>query len=163
MNLQLVTLFLLLSTFSSASPLNSKPRPFSQYPAPDQVPDISLTPQSWTEALSSAKQAGLIPNIPPSSSNAEGQSYYESSLSQEEICSWTVSKCYGSDLYHAPSGIIGLSFDDGITSASSGLYDYLNRHNQSTTHFLIGSNLLDYPELIQKAAEEGNQHFAVHT
>lgn len=66
MKLQQLPVFLFITTLSSASPLNFQRRGDSQYPASDEVPDISLTPQSWTDALNSAKCEldGLLP-FPP--------------------------------------------------------------------------------------------------
>lgn len=64
MKLQQLPVFLFITTLSSASPLNFQRRGDSQYPASDEVPDISLTPQSWTDALNSAKCEldGLLPS-----------------------------------------------------------------------------------------------------
>lgn len=76
------------------------------------------------------------------------------SSSSLSLSLWSLSSCCLSPV----SG-----FDDGPTEASSDLYNFLSSNNQSSTHFLIGSNVLDYSDAIQQAAEGGNQQFAVHT
>jgi len=56
-----------------------------------------------------------------------------------------------------------LSFDDGPTSGSAKLYDFLSETGSRTTHFMIGSNIKNNPALFTRAFEELKQDIAVHT
>lgn len=62
----------------------------------------------------------------------------------------TVSNCENhGDLYDiidAPTGMFGITHDDGPTPASPELYRFLESQGQASTHFLIGSNILNNPE-----------------
>lgn len=66
-------------------------------------------PQEWIQALSSAQSAGLIPNI---SLSKEGVYPKGQDAGSQEICSST-DQCRGDgDVWDAPDGMIGISFDD---------------------------------------------------
>ncbi|KAI8453915.1 hypothetical protein BY996DRAFT_4582534 [Phakopsora pachyrhizi] len=55
-----------------------------------------------------------------------------------------------------------INFDDGPLPPSESLYQFLDLHQQKATHFWIGSNVRDYPQLAIRAMERGD-HLAVHT
>lgn len=75
----------------------------------------------------------------------------------------TTAKCNGpNDIYQAPDNEWAISFDDGPTGASSKLYTFLEQNNQSATHFMIGSQVVDYMDVVKEAANKG-QELALHT
>ncbi|KAG8906060.1 hypothetical protein FRB99_007717, partial [Tulasnella sp. 403] len=77
------------------------------YPASN--PDPNAMPDAWKQALQKIKDAGLIPNIPPSK-----EGVYPNGLNPNgpEICSSTA-QCHGEgDIWDAPDGMLGVSFDD---------------------------------------------------
>ena len=62
--------------------------------------------------------------------------------------------------------MIGLSVDDGPVSepdASPRLYDFLKAQNQTVTHFMIGANIRDNPQVFLRAFQELDHDIGVHT
>ena len=55
-----------------------------------------------------------------------------------------------------------MAFDDGPSLSSAQLYDFLTAQNIPSTHFVIGSRILENPALFQKAIDMDG-HIAVHT
>ncbi|KAI9616579.1 hypothetical protein H4Q26_010977 [Puccinia striiformis f. sp. tritici PST-130] len=94
----------------------------------------------WIAAYQTAKQAGLIPSVPPSV-DVDGSAVYPT--------------C-------APPGIAGISFDDGPQPPSLPLLNFLKDKSQIATHFLIGSRIINNPDIFRELDEAG-QHLAVHT
>lgn len=161
-----LALALLAGTLASAKPVEIRPRQSgSNYPPINEIPDPSTTPKEWTDALNAAIAAGKIPDIPPATVNPDGSMSYPGDLASNPwVCSWTTSKCLGEhDIVNAPAGQMAVAFDDGPTGVSGDLYDFLAQHQQSATHFMIGSNVVAYPDQFRQAVQQGNQHFAVHT
>ncbi|KAF7298453.1 Carbohydrate esterase family 4 protein [Mycena kentingensis (nom. inval.)] len=78
-----------------------------------------------------------------------------------QVCSATYQCRIPGDIWDLADGYLALSFDDGPTAASNSLTDFLVANNQTATHFLIGSNLLSFPQQFLKAF--ANDDMAVHT
>ena len=74
-------------------------------------------PQAWKDALTAAVQAGKIPNIPPSSDSNKknGSPVYPPGYNpySPQVCSGTYKCRIAGDVWDAPPGVIGISFDDG--------------------------------------------------
>ena len=92
---------------------------------PPQEPiDVSKLPQAWIDALNSAVSAGKIPDIKPSSQPVPytNPTYPGLDPLSPEICSATYKCRNKDDLWDAPDGYFGSSFDDGPldVSGSSG-------------------------------------------
>lgn len=80
-------------------------------------------------------------------------------------CDWSYNLCNATTDVDECSGPLqwGLTFDDGpVAPQSSTLYDFLAANNQKATHFMIGSNIVQAPDLVLKAFQQGGQ-IAVHT
>ncbi|KAK4702848.1 chitin deacetylase, partial [Phenoliferia sp. Uapishka_3] len=141
--------------FSKSSLLISMQYFTTAYPTPDVS---GPTPKAaWVTTYNAAKAKGLIPSFAPSSL-VNGNPTYPTGVStgSSGACSWTVSHCYGAaDVVDAPTGIVGISFDDGPQLASPVLYQYLASQ-------MIGSRILDNPSIFQQAITTGGQ-IAVHT
>jgi len=74
-----------------------------------------------------------------------------------------VAHCFDQyDVADAPDGMYGVSFDDGPTPESPALYDLLTANNQTATHFLIGTTILQNLDVFQQVVASGG-HLAVHT
>ncbi|CAG8749865.1 19859_t:CDS:2, partial [Dentiscutata erythropus] len=56
----------------------------------------------------------------------------------------------------------GLTYDDGPSNNTIGILDHLNKTNQKATFFVIGSRVVEYPEILQRTVREGHQ-IGVHT
>ncbi|KAJ7588428.1 hypothetical protein C8J56DRAFT_1080461 [Mycena floridula] len=128
------------------------------------TPDTSKLPQAWVDALNAAVARGAIPNIPQSSSPDVGTPVYPNNLDPNgaQVCS-SYGKCkVASDHWDVPAGTLALNFDDGPTSLTPKLLDFLDQHNEVATHFMIGYAILQNPNEFM-AALNANHDLAVHT
>jgi len=137
------------------------------YPTDNQNPEANI-PQAWLDRLNEAIAAGRIPRItvPRFNETARLPEYGDVDVTSPEICSSTFECRADDDIWDGPDGTIGLSVDDGphnLPEASARLYDYLAEQNQKVTHFMIGSNILLYPDMFMRAFEELQNDIAVHT
>ncbi|KAF7298346.1 Carbohydrate esterase family 4 protein [Mycena kentingensis (nom. inval.)] len=126
-------------------------------------------PQAWTDALNDATAKNLIPKIPvatvdTSGADGSGVPTYPSGndANGPEVCSASAQCRIPGDIWDGPDGTLGLSFDDGPTPASDDLSAYLFSQNQTATHFMIGSNIIQSPKEFLTTFNQGND-IAVHT
>ncbi|KAG0268503.1 chitin deacetylase [Actinomortierella ambigua] len=85
------------------------------------------------------------------------------STNDPKVCYWTCDDCAADDVLDCPNkNDWGLTFDDGPTVATPGLLDFLTQHSVKATFFLIGSNVVKYPEMVVREVTDGH-HLASHT
>ncbi|KAF8983397.1 chitin deacetylase [Entomortierella lignicola] len=78
-------------------------------------------------------------------------------------CYWTCDGCAADDITQcARPNTWGLTFDDGPSTATPALLDYLKGQKLAATFFLIGSNVIQYPDTVKREIAEGH-HLASHT
>lgn len=67
------------------------------------------------DALNAAVAAGKIPSFDPSTLNENGAPVYDDNLDPngDTVCSATYKCRIDDQLWDAPDGVVGLSFDDG--------------------------------------------------
>ena len=72
-------------------------------------------PQEWKDALNAAVQAGKIPNLAPSTNDPNAGPVYPKGVDpmSPDVCSATYKCRLDTDLWDAPDGQVGISFDDG--------------------------------------------------
>ncbi|CAG8480493.1 4064_t:CDS:2, partial [Scutellospora calospora] len=83
----------------------------------------------------------------------------------DTYCYWSCTTCMrnDTDIYRCPNKLDwGLTLDDGPSPFTTIVLDYLATQNVKITFFVIGSNVYQYPEILQRAYKEGHQ-IAVHT
>jgi peptidoglycan/xylan/chitin deacetylase (PgdA/CDA1 family) len=80
----------------------------------------------------------------------------------DNYCDWAKSGCVGTSIADCPKGQWGLTYDDGPSDVSPVLYDFLKTTNQKATLFMIGKNVINYPDTVKRAYEEGHE-IAIHT
>jgi chitin deacetylase len=141
-------------------------------------------PVAWVNALNAAVAAGKIPNIPMSNVTPGKNPVYPNGLipTSSEICSGTYGCKVPGDIWSPPAGVFASAFDDGPTPVSCfnclpdstglshsypnqstpTLVNFLQSHNETTTHFMIGSNILYYPSQFLIAFNAGHD-IALHT
>lgn len=56
----------------------------------------------------------------------------------------------------------GVTFDDGPSTETPRLLDYLGTHNIKASFFVIGGNVVQYPDILKREVREGH-HLAGHT
>ncbi|KAJ7890800.1 hypothetical protein B0H13DRAFT_2234871 [Mycena leptocephala] len=150
---------------------------------PESTPDSKAMPTKWLDALNAAVAAGSIPNIPvPLSFPTKIRltrlvcvAFFECRFIHPTrfpvvgfdpngavVCSATYKCRNPNDVWDAPDNSIGISFDDGPQPASDTLFKFLADNNETATHFMIGVNILDYPNEFLSAFNMGGD-IAVHT
>ncbi|KAJ6630349.1 hypothetical protein B0H10DRAFT_983683 [Mycena sp. CBHHK59/15] len=133
-------------------------------PYPSAAPDVNALPAAWVNALKAAVSRGAIPDTPVSTNLPNETPTYPAGHDPNgpEVCSASYQCRIPGDIWDAPDGHLGISFDDGPQPASDALLSFLKSNNQAVTHFMIGSNIIDYPNEFQTAFNQGND-IAVHT
>ncbi|BGP13247.1 hypothetical protein JCM10213_004983 [Rhodosporidiobolus nylandii] len=149
-----------LIELASASPLAR--RQASAYPAAGVTGPAPKA--AWVATLEAAHSAGRIPNVSQAYMGDDNPAYPDGvDVGADGVCSWTLTGCLApTDIFQAPNGSWGVSFDDGPLDPSPTLYTFLAEQNQTATHFLIGSNILSNPDIFQQAVDTGG-HLAIHT
>ncbi|KAJ7058660.1 carbohydrate esterase family 4 protein [Mycena amicta] len=119
----------------------------------------------WITALNDAVSRKAIPSLSPSVNPGNGEPTYGNlDPNGAEVCSATYGCRIKGDVWDAPDGHIGISFDDGPLPPTDGLLDFLDaqKNKQPVTHFMIGSNILYQPSQFTRAFQRGDD-IAVHT
>ncbi|KAG0357990.1 hypothetical protein BC939DRAFT_503231 [Gamsiella multidivaricata] len=128
----------------------------STYPPPNAVPDTkSPQVQAWLKEidLTGAPNIPLHKGNPPSCPNPP----------IPDECYWTCDGCSADDITAcAAPNTWGLTFDDGPSVATPSLLDYLKKEKLSASFFVIGSNVIQYPDFVKREVAEGH-HLASHT
>ncbi|SCV72494.1 BQ2448_4031 [Microbotryum intermedium] len=164
---QFTLLLVAASVVTASTPHPLYERQSRTYPEPLKVGPQPL--QVWIDTYNQAKAAGKIPSFAPATLSG-GQPAYASGVDTGEkgVCSWTLAHCFTTnktgayDIENAPDGHVGISFDDGPTPASPELYKFLQSKKLAATHFFIGSNIVNNPDIFDQAVKSGG-HIAVHT
>ncbi|KAF9910502.1 chitin deacetylase [Linnemannia zychae] len=145
-------LILTLAAVKAQTPINIK-----DYPTVNQVPPVdSPEVKAWLAEIGDLSGAPSIPlhkGEPPSCPNPP--------IPNE--CYWTCDGCAADDITAcAAPNTWGLTFDDGPSTATPALLNYLKTNKHSATFFLIGSNVIQYPDTVKREVTEGH-HLASHT
>ncbi|KAI0268178.1 hypothetical protein BC834DRAFT_868282 [Gloeopeniophorella convolvens] len=131
---------------------------------PSDTPNSNNMPQAWKDALNTAVQAGKIPNIAPSKQSSPGANptYGNLNPSSAQVCSGTYGCRIPGQVWDAPAGVLGVSFDDGPLPPSDKLYAFLQQNQIRATHFYIGVNIIqNWKEF--NLAFQNQDDIAVHT
>ncbi|KAG0051293.1 chitin deacetylase [Gryganskiella cystojenkinii] len=127
----------------------------ADYPKVNEIPPTN-TPQvqAWLKELDLTG----APTFPLHTGNPP---VCAASLPNE--CWWTCDACASDDITAcAAPNTWGLTFDDGPSTATPALLNYLKGQKLSATFFLIGSNVIQYPDTVKRELAEGH-HLASHT
>ena len=138
----------------------------AQYPKSWALTEADV-PKAWVDALNTAIDAGKIPSYAPSTVDPNGGvPNYASGVDRNspDVCANSDRVCrIPQDVWDAPDGYIGIGFDDGPTPDSPKLYNFLKENNQTSTQYMIGSNVLDNWQEFQMAYNDLGLDIAVHT
>ncbi|KAF8974562.1 hypothetical protein BDZ97DRAFT_1900211 [Flammula alnicola] len=131
---------------------------------PTGTPNPNALPAAWVAALNAAVAAGKIPNIPPTTNTPGTNPVYAAGFNPNgpAVCSATYKCRIPGDIWDSPDGVFASSFDDGPTPSTPSLVQFLETNNETTTHFMIGINILYYPSQFLLAFNGGHD-IAVHT
>ncbi|KAF8204977.1 chitin deacetylase [Pholiota molesta] len=131
---------------------------------PMGAPNTSTLPAEWVAALNAAIAAGKIPDVPQSKNTPGTNPVYPIGANPNgpTICSATYKCRIPGDIWDSPDGIFASSFDDGPSPLTPQLVNFLDSNNDTTTHFMIGINIIYYPAQFLAAFDAGHD-IAVHT
>ncbi|KAG0315206.1 chitin deacetylase, partial [Podila horticola] len=128
----------------------------SEFPPPGHIPSVdSLEVHQWLSELD-------LSNAPSIDTN-KGEPPECPSKVPEGVCYWTCEDCSADDVVECPDrNVWGITFDDGPTPATPELLRFLEEKGVKATFFLVGGNVVQYPELAVQEAQAGH-HLASHT
>ncbi|KAF9181232.1 chitin deacetylase [Haplosporangium sp. Z 11] len=133
-----------------------------QYPPKDALPDVnSEIVKKWVAEVDWSKVPKLpvakakIPNCPDCPSKK---------LIPKDACWWTCSGCVAKDdIEICPrEKAWGLTYDDGPSPDTPRLLKKLKQANVTSTFFVVGSRVLEYPETLLQEVKDGH-HIGLHT
>ncbi|KAF9431962.1 chitin deacetylase [Entomortierella beljakovae] len=131
----------------------------SQYPTINEIPPTNSPEMvAWLAEIGDLSGAPKIP-LP----NPTAQPPPCTAKPTVKECHWTCDGCSADDITScAAPNTWGLTFDDGPSTATPVLLDYLKGQKLSATFFVIGSNVIQYPQTVVREISEGH-HLASHT
>ncbi|ORY90530.1 hypothetical protein BCR43DRAFT_499447 [Syncephalastrum racemosum] len=147
---------------ASTSGASALQTPTSQFEWKQAYPVAGNVPQPKSEWLKLIDNS-TIPTAPLSQAGPTGELVNTQQPGQDPYCHWTFTQCRRpKDIYTCQPGHWGLSFDDGPTADSPPLYDFLKKHDIKATFFLIGGQVIQFPEHVKRLHQEGHE-IAIHT
>ncbi|KAI8373822.1 hypothetical protein BD560DRAFT_88903 [Blakeslea trispora] len=150
--MKFISIAAVLSLISVIQAQNTTATAKESYPADGSKP---VPKPEWLELIKNAN----ITKAPVLKSNGDNG---PSTSGPDNFCDWAKSGCLGTSIGACPKGMWGLTFDDGPSDVSPILYDFLKSTNQKATLFMIGSNVIKYPQTVKRAFDEGHE-IAIHT
>ncbi|RIB29526.1 Carbohydrate Esterase Family 4 protein [Gigaspora rosea] len=124
---------------------------------PGTWPPVNAPPPA-NAAYTKLVDISKIRNAPLTKTNA-------TCAATDTYCYWTCSLCTrnATDVITCPNKLDwGLTLDDGPTSFTTAVLDYLDTQNVKVTFFVIGSNVYQNPDILLRAFKAGHQ-IGVHT
>ncbi|KAI8594846.1 hypothetical protein EDD21DRAFT_345163 [Dissophora ornata] len=134
------------------------------YPPKDRIPDVnSAQVQAWVAEIDWSR----VPNIPVAPGLADVPHFPkcpDDSQVDTSSCWWSCAGCVAeTDVVTCPDkGSWGLTYDDGPSPATRDMMHFLNNKRLSATFFIVGSRVLEYPDILKEQVEQGH-HIAMHT
>ncbi|KAG0044405.1 chitin deacetylase [Gryganskiella cystojenkinii] len=137
----------------------------SLYPIKDRIPDVN-SPQvkAWISEIDWSK----VPNIPVAK-GLKDAIHFPACPPKDKVkkadCWWSCDEgCVtDSDIMTCPQqGHWGLTYDDGPSEETLNMMSHLKSKKISATFFIVGSRVLEYPEILKQQVAEGH-HLAMHT
>ncbi|KAF9406500.1 chitin deacetylase [Podila epigama] len=134
------------------------------YPIKDRIPDIN-SPQvkAWIAEIDWSK----VPNIPVAQGLPEAPRFPKCpppNQVDKAACWWSCDSCVAKDdVMTCPTpNHWGLTYDDGPSEDTRDLMSHLNSKKLSATFFIVGSRVLEYPEILKEQVAQGH-HLGMHT
>ncbi|KAF9439299.1 chitin deacetylase [Entomortierella beljakovae] len=134
-----------------------------KFPPKDELPDVnSALVKKWVSEVDWSKVPKLpvaeadIPNSPDCPNNKK--------LIPKDACWWTCDGCVAKDdVETCPrQNAWGLTYDDGPSEETPRLLKKLKEANVTSTFFVVGSRVLEYPEIVLQQVKDGH-HIGLHS
>ncbi|KAF9898550.1 chitin deacetylase [Lobosporangium transversale] len=131
----------------------------ADFPTINEVPPIdSPQVQQWLKEIDLSGSPDIAPLQAPRGSPPTCQV-----PAVPNSCVWTCEGCAADDVTScAVANTWGLTFDDGPSTATPTLLSFLKANKLSASFFLIGSNVIQHPEIVKQEVKDGH-HLASHT
>ncbi|CAO3570844.1 unnamed protein product [Mortierella alpina] len=129
------------------------------YPPRDEIPDVnSPQVQAWLKEIDLTGAPAIAPYPPGDPTPA-----CPTAAINANDCIGGCQSCKGDDLVECTApNTWGVTFDDGPAPSTPALLDYLRAQKISASFFVMGSNVIMYPEILKREVAEGH-HLASHT
>ncbi|KAH8828944.1 carbohydrate esterase family 4 protein [Flagelloscypha sp. PMI_526] len=126
----------------------------------DQYTPLANLKPAWKTALDNAVKNGKIPNVPQTTNGTYPQG---TNPNDQSVCTAVNKVCrVPGDIWDGPDNTFASSFDDGPTPATPTLLKFLSDNKVTTTHFLIGTAILNNVEPFKQIVATSDD-LAVHT
>ncbi|KAI8930088.1 hypothetical protein BC831DRAFT_441276 [Entophlyctis helioformis] len=124
---------------------------FSQYPKQDAPPVINAT---WVDTFGIRSINSNVPQKLPANAIE-----YPACPATQDTCDWSCYKCTlpTDDLFCPSRDVWALTYDDGPSEETPALLDALKAINAKATFCVVGSRVIDRPQILRRIFEEGHQ------
>ncbi|KAI9251567.1 hypothetical protein BY458DRAFT_559483 [Sporodiniella umbellata] len=144
-----------------AHPSSATTKTTSTFKFTSKFPEADIIPTAKPEWLELIK--GINTTDAPVYKNEDGLGPQPVKAGEDPYCDWTFTGCLGKDdLYQCPKGQWALTYDDGPSEFSPQLYDYLDKVNVKATFFMVGGQVVKFPDYAMRAYKSGHE-LAMHT
>lgn len=134
------------------------------YPIKDRIPEVD-TPQvkAWVAEIDWTK----VPNIPVAKGLDDAPRFPRCPPNDQvdrASCWWSCDGCVAkSDIMTCPTqNHWGLTYDDGPSEDTRGLMSHLQSKDLTATFFIVGSRVLEYPDILKEQVAQGH-HLGMHS
>ncbi|CAO3596032.1 unnamed protein product [Absidia cylindrospora] len=128
----------------------------NKYPTPLSVPEIK---PEWAKLVKN----DTVPQAPVNVKGPDGSLLPPAPGANDTYCHWSFYQCLKpTDIASCQKGNWAATYDDGPSPYSSKLYDYLKENNIKATFFVIGGQVVQYPDLLKRLYDDGHE-IALHT
>ncbi|KAF9940337.1 chitin deacetylase [Modicella reniformis] len=128
-----------------------------EYPRKNELPDVnSAIVKKWVSEIDWSK----VPKIPVTKADIPNcpDCPKDTKLIPKDACWWTCDGCVAKDdIETCPKEKAwGLTYDDGPSEDTPRLLKKLKQANVTSTFFIVGSRVLEYPEILLQQVKEGH-------
>lgn len=141
--------------------VNAAVVPSTTFKFSETYPQSGIIPTAKPEWLALLKNVDIA--AAPVYKVGNGLGPQQEAAGKDPYCDWTFTGCFGKeDLYECPKGEWALTYDDGPSEFSPKLYDYLDKVDIKVTFFMVGGQVVKYPDYTLRAYKAGHE-LAMHT
>ncbi|KAF9935445.1 chitin deacetylase [Linnemannia zychae] len=151
----------IIMPYSASAEMSKKQQ--AKYPEKDELPDVNhplvkqwVSEIDWSKVPKIPRAKGKYPDCPDCPKSKKDI--------PKNACWWTCNGCVASDdIEVCPrEKAWGLTYDDGPSEETPRLLKKLRQANVTSTFFVVGSRVLEYPETLLQQVREGH-HIGLHT
>lgn len=162
-NFLCVTLVMAIAAIVPSTLAEMSKKQQKKYPPKDELPDVNsemvkkwVAEVDWSKVPKIPISKAKYPHCPDCPSNKK--------LIPKDSCWWTCNGCVAKDdIDVCPrEKAWGLTYDDGPSEDTPRLLKKLKQANVTSTFFIVGSRVLEYPETLVQEVKEGH-HIGLHS